>query len=91
MDQPINSEADMEPFKEVIERLHTAMKVKEPASNYDMPIRYRKLAEEKAIKEAEAVKIKAAEEAATALKSAEKQAQKGKEKSTDNAGEKTEP
>lgn len=88
MDQPINSEADMEPFKEVIERLHAAMKVKEPASNYDMPIRYRKLAEEKAVKEAEAAKIKAAEEAA-ALKAAEKQAQKGKEKSTDNAAEKT--
>jgi hypothetical protein len=52
----------MEPFRDLIERMQATLKVKEPASNYDMPIRNRKRAEEQAIRDAEAAK--AAEEAA---------------------------
>lgn len=48
--------------------MQEALKVKEPASNYDMPIRNRKAAEEQAAKEAEAARVKTAEEAALAEK-----------------------
>jgi hypothetical protein len=46
MNRPIESEEDLQPFMSMITDMQEFLKIKEPASNYDMPIRYRKQAEE---------------------------------------------
>ena len=48
----IDKEADLEPFKNMIESIFEAMETKEPFSNYDMPIRNRKKEEARLEKEA---------------------------------------
>jgi hypothetical protein len=74
---PIDKEADLEPFKNMIESIFEAMKTKEPQSNYDMPIRNRKKEEARLEKEA-AEKLETERIAAEQLlKEKEKKPEKG--------------
>lgn len=75
----VNKEADLEPFKNMIESMMQALKIKEPQSNYDMPIRNRKKEEARLQKEV-AEKLEAERIAAEQLKEKEKSSVKGADK-----------
>jgi hypothetical protein len=53
MNEVIETEEDLEPLHEMIEKMQSFLATKEPQSNYDMPIRNRKKAEQAAREEAE--------------------------------------
>ena len=82
METRIQGNEGLQPFRKLIQDLQHFLKQKEPASNYDMPIRNRKLKEEQARREAE--EKKKAEESGELEKKAKPAKEKpAKEEKTD--------